>query len=119
RASRDPREGDGQGAHPRPRPRADVARVAGSPRRARGRRRVAGPRPGPTPPTHPRRRATATPPGNPGATPAPDLRRPSLDRRGEPGVAGHAGCRPSLSAPAAARELPPRIPARLGRQDVL
>ena len=44
RPPRDPREGDGQAAHPGSRAGADAAGAAGPARRARGRRRVAGAR---------------------------------------------------------------------------
>ena len=56
RPPRDPREGDGQAAHPRRVAGADAAGVAGPARRARGRRRVADARPGAAPPAHARRR---------------------------------------------------------------
>ena len=57
--------------------------------------------------------------GSARATPPPDLRGPPLDRRRDPGVARQPGREPGLGAPAAARELPSRVPARLGQQDVL
>ena len=47
-----------------PSPGADAAGVAGPARRARGRRRVAGARPGPAPPAHARRREAAAAAGS-------------------------------------------------------
>ena len=58
-------------------------------------------------------------PGSQRATAPPDLRGPPLDRQRDPGVARRPGRQPRLGAPAAARELPARVPARLGRQDLL
>ena len=42
-----------------------------------------------------------------------------VDRRRDSGRSRHTRRQPRLGAPAAARELPSRVPARLGRQDVL
>ena len=47
------------------------------------------------------------------------LRGPALDRRRDPGAARQPRREPARGAPPAARQLPPRVPARLGRQDLL
>ena len=81
--------------------------------------RVADARPGAASAAHPRRREAAPAAGSARATAPPRPRGPSLDRRRDPGRARHADREPGVGAPAAARGLPARIPARLGRQDVL
>ena len=47
------------------------------------------------------------------------LRGPALDRRRDPGAARRPGRGPARGAPPAPRQLPPRVPARLGQQDLL
>ena len=63
----DPREGDGQAAHPGRSPEAGAAGVAGPARRAGRRRRVADARPGSASPAHARRREAAAAAGSAGA----------------------------------------------------
>ena len=48
-----------------------------------------------------------------------DLRGPPLDRRRDAGAARRPRREPRIGAPAAARGLPSRVPARLGQQDIL
>ena len=47
------------------------------------------------------------------------VRGPALDRRRDPGAARQPGREPAHRAPPAAGQLPPRVPARLERQDLL
>ena len=54
-----------------------------------------------------------------GATDYPDLRGSALDRYGDPSVARWPGREPGTGAPAAPRELPSRVPARVGQQELL
>ena len=56
-------------------------------------------------------------PREPGAAAPAALRRPALDRRRDPGAARQPGRGPADGPPPAARELPARVPAQLGRQD--
>src|SRR5262245_39613495 len=65
-------------------------------------------------------RAKATPPaGEPGSAARGRRRGSPLDRRGDAGGARPSGGEPAGGPAPAARQLPPRIPARLGRQDLL
>ena len=82
-------------------------------------RRLAGARPAPAPPAHARRREAAAAARSQEQPLLVGLRGPALDRRRDPGAARQPGREPGLGAPAAARELPSRVPARLGQQDVL
>ena len=56
---------------------------------------------------------------SPRAAAAPDLRGSPLDRQRDAGAARRPGREPGIGAPAAARELSPRVPARVGQQDEL
>ena len=116
---RDPREGDRQAPHAGSDPRADPARLAGPARRARRGRPVAGARSRPAPAAHPRRRQAPPAPGEPGATGPRGLRGPALDRCRDAGPARRPG-RESAHGPAPpAGQLPARVPAWLGEQDLL
>ena len=55
----------------------------------------------------------------PGAAAAAGLRRPALDRCRDAGPARQPGREPADGPPAAAGQLPPGVPARLGQQDLL
>ena len=70
-------------------------------------------------PAHPRRAQAGAPARKPGAAPAAGVRRFALDRHGDASRARSAGRQPANGPPAAARELPPRVPARLGFEDLL
>src|SRR5262249_33464297 len=115
----DPGEGDRQDPDARRIPAADAAGSAGLARRARGRRPVAGPRCGSTAPAHARGRAAVAAAGSTRATTPGDLRGPPLDRWRDPGRPRQPRGEPAARAPPAARELPARVPTRLGQQDLL
>ena len=69
--------------------------------------------------THHQRAEAAPPAGEPGPA-APGGRRGSpLDRRGDAGRARPPGREPAGGPAPAARQLPPRVPARLEREDLL
>ena len=69
--------------------------------------------------THHQRAEAAPPAGEPGPA-APGRRRGSpLDRRGDAGRARPPGREPAGGPAPAARQLPPRVPARLEREDLL
>ena len=70
-------------------------------------------------PAHARRREALAAAGSARAAAPRDLRGPPLDRQRDAGAARRPGREPRIGAPAAARELPARVPARLGQQDVL
>src|SRR5262249_4180718 len=89
------------------------------PRRARGRPPVAAPGPSAPPSADTRRDETAAPAGEPGPAALAGVRGPALDRCRDPGVPGRRGGELAHRAPAASRELPTRVPARLGRSDLL
>ena len=76
---------------------------------------LAGPRSAATPPAHPGGPHPPVPAGEPGPAPPPGLREPALDRRGDAGVPRRPGGAPARRPPAPAGQLPPRVPARLGR----
>src|SRR5262245_13989871 len=119
RAPRDQGEADGQAAHARPRSGADAAGAAGLARRAGGRYSLERTRSGAAPPSHTRRGPAIAATRSARATSAPDLRGPTLDRRRDPGLARQRRREPARSAPAAPRQLPPRVQPRLGQQDLL
>ena len=79
----------------------------------------AGPRPAPAPAADAGRGQAAAPAREPGPAAPPRLRGPPLDRRRDPGAARQPGREPADRAHAAPRQLPPRVPARLGEQDLL
>ena len=56
---------------------------------------------------------------SPRATPRGGLRGSPLDRRRDPGAPRRSGRQPRLGSIAPARQLPARVPARLGGQDLL
>jgi hypothetical protein len=64
-------------------------------------------------------REAVTPAGSTGAASPADLRGSPLGRRRDPGTTRRPGRQRGVCAPAAARELPSRVPARVGQQDVL
>ena len=70
-------------------------------------------------PAHARRPQTPAAARKSGAAAAAGLRRPALDRRRNAGPARQPGGEPAHGPPAAAGQLPPGVPARLGQQDVL
>ena len=76
---------------------------------------MAGARPAAAPPAHARRRQAPAAAREPGAAAAPGLRGSALDRRRDPGVARQPGREPADRAAPAPGQLPPRVPARLGR----
>src|SRR5262249_30009021 len=59
------------------------------------------------------------PPGEPPPAADPRVRGPALDRRPDPSGARHPGRESAEPSRAAARQLSARIPARLGKQELL
>ena len=114
-----PREGRRQAPDAGRDPEADAAASAGAAGRAGRGRRVAGPRSPATPPADPGGRQAPAAAGEPGAAPAPGLRGSALDRLRDPGLLDSlVESLPTARAPAAG-QLSPRVPARLGQQDLL
>src|SRR5712692_5909924 len=82
-------------------------------------RAVGPPRSASTAAAKPRRREAPSPARESRAAGRRDLRGPALDRRRDTSGAGRARGKPADGAHAVARQLPPRVPTRLERQDVL
>ena len=121
RPARDPREGDGQAARRSIAALgADAARLPGAARRARRGRRLAGARPAAAPPAHARRASSAC------CCARARCSRCSLvfedlhwiDGETQALLDSLVESLPTARAPAA-RQLPARVPARLGQQDLL
>ena len=72
-----------------------------------------------TPPAHAGGHQAPAAAREPGAAAAPGLREPALDRRRDPGGPRQPDREPAHRPPAPAGQLPPRVPARLGQQDLL
>ena len=68
---------------------------------------------------HHRRPEAAPPAGEPGPAPPGRRRGPPLDRRGDAGRARPPGREPAGGPAPAPRQLPPGVPARLEREDLL
>ena len=71
------------------------------------------------PPAHARRPQARAAAREPGAAAAAGLRGSALDRCRDPGPARQPGREPAHGPAPAAGQLPPRVPARLGQQDLL
>ncbi|PYN40336.1 MAG: hypothetical protein DME00_34695 [Candidatus Rokuibacteriota bacterium] len=69
--------------------------------------------------THARRCQASPAPREPGATAPRDLRGPALDRCRNAGTARRSGREPADDQAPVISQLPPRVPARLGEQDLL
>src|SRR2546422_10383068 len=76
-------------------------------------------RPAAAPSEDPRRRQAPPDPREPGPTPRPPRRRPALDRHRDAGPARQPDREPADGAPAPPRQLSPRVPASLGREELL
>ncbi len=114
-----PREGHRQAPGAGRGPEACRARVPGAAGRAGGRRGMVGARPAATPSADPGRGQASAPAREPGPAAARRLRGSPLDRRRDPGVPGQSGREPAGGPDAPPRELPPRVHASLGQQDLL
>ena len=75
--------------------------------------------PAAAPPAHPRRRQAPPAPGEPGAAAPRGLRGPALDRCRDAGAARQPGREPADGQAPPAGQLPARVPAWLGEQDLL
>ena len=92
---------------------------SGSPRRAGGRGVLARPRSSPAAPADARRGQAPAVARERGPAAGRGLRGSALDRRRDPDLARQPRRQPARGAPRAPRQLPPRVPALVGRQDLL
>ena len=105
----------GQDPDPRPRRWSPPCPPSSRSWTCRSRSRVGGPRSAPAAPADARRGQAPAAAREPGPAAAPGLRGSPLDRRRDPGAARQPRREPPDRAAPAPRQLPPGVPARLGR----
>ncbi len=119
RQAKDPRKGDRKAPLAGPGARAVTRRAAGLARGVGRRRGVDATGTARTPPADARGREASPAPRKPRAAARGRVRGSSLDRLREPGRGGQPRGKPARRSSSAPRQLPTRVPARVGQQDVL
>ena len=119
RRAHDPRQGHRARADARREPAGHHPGPPRAARRAPRGQRVSVPRSRPATAAHARRLEAPAAAGEPGPAAAGGVREPPLDRLRDAGLPQQPHRQPSDGAPPAARQLSPRVSARVGKPDLL